>query len=116
MRRPEKKERIGRFLQMHANKRQEIAEVYAGDIVAAIGLKGVVTGQTLCAPKSPVVFEALVFPDPVISIAIEPKTTADMDKLGQSLDRLAIEDPTFYGFDRRRNGPADYFGHGRASS
>ncbi len=90
-----KKERVGRFLQMHANKRQELDQVYAGDIVAAIGLKNVVTGQTLCSPKAPVVFETLDFPDPVISIAIEPKTTADMDKLGQSLDRLAVEDPTF---------------------
>ncbi len=90
-----KKERIGRFLQMHANKRQELDEIYAGDIVAAIGLKSVVTGQTLCSPKSPIMFESLEFPEPVISIAIEPKTTADMDKLGGSLDRLAVEDPTF---------------------
>ena len=90
-----KKERVGRFLQMHANKRQEIDEVFAGDIVAAVGLKNVVTGHTLCAAKSPVVLESLDFPDPVISIAIEPKTTADMDKLGQSLDRLAVEDPSF---------------------
>ena len=90
-----KKERVGRFLQMHANKRQELDEVYAGDIVAAIGLKNVVTGQTLCSPKAPVVLESLHFPDPVISIAIEPKTAADMDKLGQSLDRLTVEDPSF---------------------
>ncbi len=89
------KERVGRFLQMHANKRQELEEVYAGDIVAAIGLKSVVTGQTLCSPKDPIVLESLEFPEPVISIAIEPKTTADMDKLGQSLDRLAVEDPSF---------------------
>ena len=90
-----KKERIGRFLQMHANKRQELDEVYAGDIVAAIGLKNIATGQTLCSPKAPIVLESLDFPEVVISIAIEPKTTADMDKLGQSLDRLAIEDPSF---------------------
>ena len=90
-----KKERVGRFLQMHANKRQELDEVYAGEIVAAIGLKDVVTGQTLCSAKAPIVLEALDFPEPVISIAIEPKTTADMDKLGQSLDRLAVEDPSF---------------------
>lgn len=90
-----KKERVGRFLQMHANKRQEVDEIYAGDIVAAIGLKNVVTGQTLCSVKAPIVFESLDFPEPVISIAIEPKTTADMDKLGASLDRLAVEDPTF---------------------
>lgn len=90
-----KKERVGRFLQMHANKRQEIDEVYAGDIVAAVGLKSVVTGHTICAAKSSVMLEALEFPEPVISIAIEPKTTADMDKLSQSLDRLAVEDPSF---------------------
>ena len=90
-----KKERVGRFLQMHANKRQELDEIYAGDIVAAIGLKNVVTGQTLCSAKAPIMFESLEFPEPVISIAIEPKTTADLDKLGGSLDRLAIEDPTF---------------------
>jgi len=90
-----KKERVSRFLQMHANKRSEINVVYAGDIVAAVGLKNVATGHTLCSAKSPVVLESLDFPEPVISIAIEPKTTADMDKLGQSLDRLAIEDPSF---------------------
>ena len=90
-----KKERVGRFLQMHANKRQEIDEVHAGDIVAAVGLKHVVTGHTLCSTDSPVILESLDFPEPVISIAIEPKTTADMEKLAQSLDRLAIEDPSF---------------------
>jgi len=90
-----KKQRVGRFLQMHANKRQEVEEVYAGDIVAVVGLKDVSTGDTLCSIKAPVVLESLDFPDPVISIAIEPKTTADMDKLGQSLDRLALEDPSF---------------------
>ena len=90
-----KKERVGRFLQMHANKRQELDQVYAGDIVAAVGLKEVVTGHTLCSAKSPILLESLEFPDPVISIAIEPKTTADMDKLGASLDRLAVEDPSF---------------------
>ena len=90
-----KKERVGKFLQMHANKRQEVDEIYAGDIVAAVGLKNVATGHTLCSPKAPLILESLEFPDPVISIAIEPKTTADMDKLGASLDRLAIEDPSF---------------------
>jgi elongation factor G len=90
-----KKERVGKFLQMHANKRQEVDEIYAGDIVAAVGLKGVATGHTLCSAKSPLILESLDFPEPVISIAIEPKTTADMDKLGVSLDRLAIEDPSF---------------------
>jgi elongation factor G len=90
-----KKERVGRFLQMHANKRQELDQVYAGDIVAAVGLKQVVTGHTLCAVNAPIVLEPLDFPEPVISIAIEPKTTADMDKLVASLDRLAVEDPSF---------------------
>jgi elongation factor G len=89
------KQRVGKFLQMHANKRQEVDEVFAGDIVAVVGLKNVSTGDTLCAINAPVVLESLNFPDPVISIAIEPKTTADMDKLGQSLDRLAMEDPSF---------------------
>jgi elongation factor G len=90
-----RKERIGRLLQMHANKRQDINEVYAGDIVAAVGLKGVATGQTLCKPQHPVLLETIDFPEPVISIAIEPKTKADLDRLGQSLDRLVSEDPTF---------------------
>ncbi len=89
------KERVGRFLKMHANKREEIDEVFAGDIVAAVGLKKVSTGQTLCAVNAPVVFETLEFPDPVISIAIEPKTAGDMDKLSQALERLAQEDPSF---------------------
>ena len=90
-----RKARIGRLLQMHANKRQDIDEVYAGDIIAAVGLKGVATGQTLCGPRHPVLLEPIEFPEPVISIAIEPKTQADMDRLAQSLDRLVSEDPTF---------------------
>jgi elongation factor G len=90
-----KKERVGRFLRMHANKRQEIDEVHAGEIVAAIGLKDVATGHTLCTPNDPIILESLDFPEPVISIAIEPKTTADLDKLATSLDRLAVEDPSF---------------------
>ena len=90
-----RKQRIGRLLQMHANKRQEIDEVFAGDIAAVVGLKGITTGETLCAVNAPIQLESLDFPDPVISIAIEPKTTADMDRLAQSLDRLAQEDPSF---------------------
>ncbi len=90
-----KKERIGRLLQMHANKREEIPEVFAGDIAAVVGLKGVATGQTLCHPQHPILFESIDFPEPVISIAVEAKTQADMDKLATSLDRLAAEDPTF---------------------
>jgi elongation factor G len=90
-----KKQRVGRFLQMHANKRQDIDEVYAGDIVAVVGLKNVATGDTICAVNAPIVLESLEFPDPVISISIEPKTTADMAKLADSLQRLALEDPSF---------------------
>ena len=91
----DRKERIGRLLQMHANKRQEIDELCSGDIAAVVGLKQVSTGETLCDPRHPVLLEAMEFPEPVIAIAIEPKTKADMDRLGQALDRLATEDPTF---------------------
>jgi elongation factor G len=80
---------------MHANKRQEVEEAFAGDIVAAVGIKEVATGETLCAVNSPVLLESLDFPEPVISIAIEPKTNADMDRLSQALDRLEREDPSF---------------------
>ncbi|KPJ80449.1 MAG: elongation factor G, partial [Gemmatimonas sp. SG8_23] len=90
-----RKERVGRLLQMHANKREEIEEAFAGDIVAVVGFKSVSTGQTLCDPQKPIVLEPLQFPEPVISIAIEPKTQADMDRLAQSLDRLTHEDPSF---------------------
>ena len=90
-----KKERIGRLLKMHANKREEIKEVYAGDIAAAVGLKYTTTGDTLCAEDKLVVLESIEFPEPVISIAIEPKTKADQEKLGLSLQKLASEDPSF---------------------
>ncbi len=90
-----RKERIGRILQMHANHREDIQECYAGDIAAAVGLKETTTGDTLCDEKHPILLEAMEFPEPVISIAIEPKTKADQDKLGLSLGRLAEEDPTF---------------------
>lgn len=93
--RSEKRERIGRLLQMHANKRQEIDECFAGDIVASVGLKWTTTGDTLCSEDKPVVLEAMVFPEPVISIAIEPKTKVDQKRLGESLHKLAEEDPTF---------------------
>ncbi len=89
------RERIGRLLQMHANKRQEIEEVFSGDIAAVVGLKRTSTGETLCAVNAPIALESLDFPEPVISIAIEPRTQADMDRLAQSLDRLAMEDPSF---------------------
>ncbi|MFZ3209040.1 MAG: elongation factor G [Geobacteraceae bacterium] len=90
-----KKERVGRLLKMHANKREEIKDVYAGDIAAAVGLKYTTTGDTLCPEDSPVILESIDFPDPVISIAIEPKTKADQEKLGASLAKLASEDPSF---------------------
>ena len=90
-----RKERAGRLLQMHANKREEREEVFAGDIVAVIGLKNVRTGDTICVPDHPIILEAMSFPEPVISVAIEPKTKADQDKLGTGLAKLAEEDPTF---------------------
>ena len=89
------KERIGRLLQMHANHREDIEVVSAGDIVAAVGLKNTTTGDTLCSDDAPVLLESMVFPDPVIDIAIEPKTKAEQDKLGVGLQKLAEEDPTF---------------------
>jgi elongation factor G len=91
----DKKERVGRLLRMHANKREEIEEIQAGDIAAAIGLKSTITGDTLCDPDRPIVLESMTFPEPVIAVAIEPKTKADEEKLGLSLARLALEDPTF---------------------
>ncbi len=90
-----KKERFGRLLRMHANKREDIKEVLAGNIAAAVGLRMTTTGDTLCDPKHPIALEAMIFPDPVISIAIEPKTKGDQDKLGTSLQKLAVEDPSF---------------------
>ncbi|MGE4234586.1 MAG: elongation factor G [Bacteriovoracia bacterium] len=91
----EKKERIGRLLQMHANKREEIQEVKAGDIAAAVGLRFTTTGDTLCAENNQILLEKMDFPDPVISIAIEPKTTEDQEKIGLALQKLAMEDPSF---------------------
>jgi len=90
-----KSERIGRLLKMHANKREEISEVWAGDIAAAVGLKHVTTGDTICDPKHPILLESMSFPEPVIAVSIEPKTKADQEKLGQALGKLTQEDPTF---------------------
>ena len=90
-----KRERIGRLLRMHANKREEIKEVTAGDIAAAVGLKYTSTGNTLTNEENPILLESMVFPDPVISVAVEPKTKADEDKLGESLQKLTLEDPSF---------------------
>lgn len=89
------RERLGRIVQMHANKREEIKEVHAGDIAAAIGLKDVTTGDTLCDPNNPIILERMEFPEPVISVAVEPKTKADQEKMGMALGRLAKEDPSF---------------------
>lgn len=91
----DKRERFGRIVQMHANKREEIKEVRAGDIAAAIGLKDVTTGDTLCADNAPIILERMEFPEPVISVAVEPKTKADQEKMGIALGRLAQEDPSF---------------------
>jgi elongation factor G len=91
----EKKERLGRILQMHANQREELKEVFAGDIAAAVGLKEATTGDTLCDPDHPIVLERMIFPEPVISQAVEPKTKVDQEKMGMALNRLAQEDPSF---------------------
>ncbi|MDR0570130.1 MAG: elongation factor G [Clostridiales Family XIII bacterium] len=108
----DKKERIGRILQMHANKREEIDEVYAGDIAAAVGLKDVTTGDTICDDKHPVVLESMQFPDPVIEIAIEPKTKAGQDKMGIALSKLAEEDPTFKTYTNEDTGQTIIAGMG----
>jgi elongation factor G len=91
----DRKERVGRLLKMHANKREEISEIYTGDIAAAVGLKNVTTGDTICIESSPILLEAMDFPEPVISVAIEPKTKADQERMGMALGKLAQEDPTF---------------------
>jgi elongation factor G len=90
-----KKERIGRIVQMHANNREEVEEVLAGDIAACIGLKDVTTGESLCSPEKPIILERMVFPEPVIHVAVEPKTKSDQEKMGLALGRLAQEDPSF---------------------
>src|SRR6185369_8629249 len=90
-----KRERIGRILRMHANKREEVTECHAGNIYAAVGLKDTRTGDTLCDEKKPVILEKMIFPEPVISIAVEPKTKVDVEKLGVALQKLATEDPSF---------------------
>lgn len=93
--RTRKTERIGRLLKMHANKREEVTEILAGDICAAVGLKNLVTGDTICTDKAPIVLESIDFPEPVIEVAVEPKTKADQEKMGMALAKLAQEDPTF---------------------
>ena len=108
-----KKERISRIYQMHANKQNAIDYIEAGDIGAAVGFKSIKTGDTLSAEKHPIVLESMDFPDPVIGIAVEPKTKADVDKLGIGLGKLAEEDPTFHSAFRRSFRTDDYFWNGR---
>ena len=108
----DRKERVGRILLMHANNRTEIKEVHAGDIAAAVGLKDTVTGDTMCAENSPVVLETMVFPEPVISVAIEPKTKGDQDKMGIALAKLAEEDPTFKTYTDHETGQTIISGMG----
>ena len=108
----EKKERIGRILQMHANRREEIEEVYSGDIAAAVGLKDTTTGDTLCDEKHEIVLESMEFPDPVIEIAIEPKTKAGQEKMGIALAKLAEEDPTFKTYTNEETGQTIIAGMG----
>jgi elongation factor G len=107
-----KKERVGRILQMHANSREEIEEVYSGDIAAAVGLKDTTTGDTLCEVKKHVILEKMVFPEPVISVAIEPNSRADQDKMGVALNKLAEEDPTFRTYTDEETGQTIIAGMG----
>jgi elongation factor G len=107
-----KKERIGRILRMHANKREELKECVAGNIYAAVGLRDTRTGDTLCDEKAPIILERMVFPDPVISVAIEPKTQGDLDKLGVSLGKLAYEDPSFRTYTNEETGQTIIAGMG----
>ena len=107
-----KKERIGRILQMHANHREEIQEVYTGDIAAAVGLKDTTTGDTLCDEKSAIILESMTFPEPVINVAVEPKTKADQEKMGIALQRLAEEDPTFRMYTDQETGQTIIAGMG----
>lgn len=108
----DKKERIGRILQMHANRREEIEEVYSGDIAAAVGLKDTTTGDTLCDEKHAIILESMEFPDPVIEIAIEPKTKAGQEKMGLALSKLAEEDPTFKTYTNEETGQTIIAGMG----
>ena len=107
-----KTERIGRLLMMHANEREELEQVYAGDIAAGVGIKQVVTGDTLCAVDAPIKLETIVFPEPVIKVAIEPKTKIDQEKMGVALQRLAEEDPTFQVQTNEETGQTEISGMG----
>ncbi len=107
-----KRERLGRILQMHANNRAEIKEVFAGEIAAAVGLKDTATGDTMCDEKRPVILESMIFPEPVISVAIEPKTKGDQDKMGVALQKLSEEDPTFKTYTNSETGQTIISGMG----
>lgn len=108
----QQKERVGRILQMHANNRTEIDEVYAGDIAAAVGLKNTTTGDTLCDEKDEIILESMVFPEPVIQLALEPKTKADQEKMSIALNKLAEEDPTFRTYTDEETGQTIIAGMG----
>src|SRR5207247_4970147 len=108
----DRKERIGRILQMHANHREDKEAAFTGDIVAVVGLKHTTTGDTLCDPSAPVVLESMTFPTPVVSVAIEPKTKADQDKLSVALQKLADEDHTFVVWFNEDNGQTIIYGTG----
>ena len=110
------KERVGRILEMHANDRVDLDAIYTGDIAAGIGIKNTRTGDTLCDPANPITLENLDFPDPVIEVAVEPKSKADQDKMSKALMALAEEDPTFQVSTQRGDGPDDHRRHGRAPS
>ena len=109
----QRRERVGRLLKMHANKREEIKDVFAGDIAAAVGLRNVTTGDTICDENKQILLEAMDFPEPVISVAIEPKTKADQEKMGIALSKLAQEDPTFHIHTDPDTEPDDHFRNGR---
>ena len=111
----QKKERVGRIVQMHANSRSEIDKVYSGDIAAAVGFKVTTTGDTICDEQHPVILESMEFPEPVIELAIEPKTKNDQGKMGEALAKLAEEDPTFPCTYRSGNRSDNHRWYGRAS-
>ncbi len=108
----DKKERVGRILQMHANKRAELEKVYSGDIAAAVGFKFTTTGDTICDEQHPVILESMEFPEPVIELAIEPKTKAGQGKMGEALAKLAEEDPTFRAHTNQETGQTIIAGMG----
>ena len=112
--RTRKRERVSRLIQIQADKREDIDTLYSGDIAAIVGIKNVTTGDTLCDEDHPILLEPPSFPDPVISMSIEPKTKIDQEKMGNALQRLSEEDPTFTRLHRRRYRPDDHCGHGRA--